>query len=197
MDIPNINIELIEEIWFKIQSSSIVVSSIKDLNDIEFTKPIIYLSYCDVIKSQPFLKFGVASVGVNKRNQKKRLRTHLNSKKGQLTTHFCNDKIMNENFDTFDLEFRRTFIENHCCFQIYEINDKELSFCKEIESNSTKKHKYINYWTNIFKSFDANQQNAGPVEFLEKPIEQIFLRKNRLLRYTKGVKNDLINGKEL
>ena len=99
----------------------------------------------------------------------------------------CNTYPKENKFKNKKEELRynlKLFFKNHCCFQVLEISKDRINKCVNTHNNEEERKLYNQYWE--FDNFKAKEQSKKIlyVQYIEKPIEDIFLKKNGLLRHT-------------
>jgi len=195
--LPLLNRDFISEIWNDLCYSNIIVNNSNEFNDVKKKlisykidksnyQNILYLAHCDLLKNNEYLNFGCSI------NASKRISAHLRMSNTQKTRYLMQDNEVLKICDTFpkENEFKdkekelkrklKLFFKSHCCFQILEISKNQINKCIDTHNNEEELKLYNQYWG--FDNFKAKY----PVEYIEKPIEDIFLRQNKLLRYTSG-----------
>ena len=172
--IPLIDEKFIQNIWDKLQSSDWIINKTSDLPKDLKKKNIIYIVFCFAWDKNEFLKIGIS------RNGHSRLSTHINQTSGVLEYHISGD----QDFESFiEKDGKKEFIKKYCLIQFYRFNDKEVEIFTKTQKNEELK-KWQNYWEIYEKA-----GNAGPVEYVEKPIEKI-LKENGLMKYYKEYKRE-------
>ncbi len=198
-NIPLVDEKFIQSIWDKLLTSNWIVNKTSDLPNNIKKKNIIYIVHCsvwdidnnfskknpnnanekdlikDTLEKYDFLKIGVSKVGYT------RLSTHLNGKSGVLNTHINND----DDFKEFIIENNnKKFIKEYCLVQFYKLNDEENKIIDKMNNNynSNELKDELKKWQDYWKNTKKRHGIAGPVEYIESPIEKL-LKNQRLLKY--------------
>ena len=201
--LPLVNKYFISDIWNELCESDIVVNNIKEFNvhkkelisykihksDKNEYQNILYLAHCDLFNNE-YLSFGCSS------SAPKRIANHLRMSNTQKTRHLMKDEEVLKKCNTYSKEKKfkdkkeelrhnlKLFFKSHCCFQILEISKDRINKCLDTHNNEEERKLYNQYWG--FDNFEASiiSGKIMYVEYIEKPIEDIFLKKNELLRHT-------------
>jgi hypothetical protein len=172
-NIPLIDEKFIQSIWDKLQMSNWIVNKTLDLPEDIKNKNIIYIVFCFAWEKHEFLKIGISSNGHS------RLSTHINQTTGVLEYHIGTDEDL-ANF--IEKDGKKEFIKKYCLIQFYRFNDKEIEIFTKTAAEPEELRKWKDYW-----GIDDNAGVAGPVEYVEKPIQKILIE-NDLLKYYREYK---------
>ena len=201
--LPLINKYFISEIWNELSESDKIVNNIKEFNGLKKElisykihkcdeseyQNILYLAHCDQFNNE-YLSFGCS------RDASSRIARHLRMNNTQKTRHLMKDEEVLKICNTYPKENKfknkkeelrynlKLFFKNHCCFQVLEISKDRINKCVNTHNNEEERKLYNQYWG--FDNFKAKEQSKKIlyVQYIEKPIEDIFLKKNGLLRHT-------------
>ena len=201
--LPLVNKYFISDIWNELCKSDKVVNNIKEFNvlkkelisfkihksDKNEYQNILYLAHCDLFNNE-YLSFGCSS------SASIRIANHLRMSNTQKTRHLMKDEEVLKKCNTYPKENKfkdkkeelrhnlKLFFKSHCCFQILEISKDRINKCVDTHNNKEERKLYNQYWG--FDNFEASEpsEKIMYVEYIEKPIEDIFLKKNELLRHT-------------
>ena len=195
-NIPLIDEKFIQSIWDKLQTSNSIVNQTSDLPKDIKDRNIIYIVHCSVWdkdndpseeeiededeNEETLEKYDFLKIGVSK-NGDSRLRTHINGKRGILNHHIRGD----DDFKKFIKEDdHKEFIKKYCLIQFYRFNDEENKIIGKMDNNYDGKEleKELKKWQDYWKNPKERHGIAGPVEYVEKPIERL-LKAQRLLKY--------------
>ena len=211
---PLINKDIIIKIWDDLSNSDIIVNDIEQFksfykNNFHLFKyknkhyyNILYLVHCDLLKNHEYLKFGCSV------DAPQRISDHLRSTGKQLYKWLKKDPKVDEVLSKYSPDLdqvkkRKAFIKDFCCIQIVEISDDIIKKCIQTHNCISERNIYNEYWGfNNFSCTDIRGRKIGFVEYVEKPLEDIFLKYNfdlflkyhndlnkRMIRYTQNVNN--------
>jgi len=199
-NIPLIDEKFIQSIWDKLQMSNWIVNQTSDLPKDIKKRNIIYIVHCSVwdknnnpseedpnkaaeedSTEETLEKYDFLKIGISK-NGHIRLSTHLRGKNGVLNeTHISND----DDFKKFIKEDdHKEFIKKYCLIQFYRFNDEENKIIAKMDNDYDRKEleKELKKWQDYWEDPKDSHGIAGPVEYVEKPIESL-LKNQRLLKY--------------
>lgn len=143
--------------------------------------PGLYLTYCDLIKSHTYLRFGKGE------NLRVRINKHLN---GSVRSSIHNRKLSKDekikallpfelkfenNNDSSNLENRILFTQTHCSFQYLNLDSDIVSDCDRIFNDN----KLYDEWCKKWKKANRRESKEGKylgndqkTTIVEYPIEQ-------------------------
>jgi len=214
--LPLVNKPFLSEIWNDLCNSDKIVNNkeeFKDLkkelisykihksDEVEYQN-ILYLAHYDQFNNEylsfdnEYLSFGCSI------DASRRINDHLSMYNTQKTRHLKKDDEVLKICNTFPKENKfkdkekelehnlKLFFKRHCCFQILEISKDRINKCVETHYNEKERKLYNQYWGfGNFKAKKPSEKKTMYIEYIEKPIEDLFLRENRLLRHTDVRKN--------
>ena len=200
--LPLLNRDFISEIWNELCNSTIIVNDYNEFKDHDKEKlisykidncdyeNILYLGHCDLLKKHEYLNFGCSIIA------SKRIGAHLRMSNTQKKRYLELDNAVIKICNTYPKEYLsksklKLFFKRHCCYQILSINEDKINKCIDTHHNKEERKLYNQYWG--FDNFKAREPSNKImyVEYIEKPIEDIFLKQNGLLRHTDGTKEEI------
>tara|TARA_X000001036_G_C20361464_1_gene676679 strand:- start:53 stop:691 length:639 start_codon:yes stop_codon:yes gene_type:complete len=202
--LPLINRDFISEIWNELCHSNMIVNDYNEFKDYDKEKlisykinnrdyeNILYLAHCDLLKNNEYLSFGCSIIAST------RIGNHLRMSNTQKKRYLEIDYAVLKMCNTYPKEYvlkrkLKLFFKSHCCYQILSINKDQINKCIDTHHNKEERKLYNQYWG--FDNFEAREIKKSKkityVEYIEKPIEDMFLRQNGLLRHTDGTKEEV------